>query len=95
VNTTPAVILGGMTKLLQPLDISVNRTFKIGMRAKWERRLAKHSVTHDFIIELFIHPFSLTLMMTPRGNFSFGIVFLLNINIGGKCILEAVQASPK
>jgi hypothetical protein len=36
VNTTPAVIPGGMTKLLQPLDISVNRTFKIGMRAKWE-----------------------------------------------------------
>ena len=34
VNTTPAVILGGMTKLLQPLDISVNRTFKIGIRAK-------------------------------------------------------------
>jgi hypothetical protein len=25
-----------MTKLLQPLDISVNCTFKIGMRAKWE-----------------------------------------------------------
>jgi hypothetical protein len=26
---------------------------------------------HDFNIELFIHPFSLTLMMTPRGSFSF------------------------
>lgn len=36
VNTTPAVIPGGMTKLLQPLDISVNRSFKIGMRARWE-----------------------------------------------------------
>jgi hypothetical protein len=30
---------------------------------------------------------------TPQGNFSFGIVFLLNINIGGKYIPEAVQAS--
>ena len=29
-----------MTKLLQPLDISVNRTFKIGMRAKWENWLS-------------------------------------------------------
>lgn len=36
VNTTPAVIPGGMTKLLQPLDISVNRTFKMRMRCQWE-----------------------------------------------------------
>ncbi|CAC5359288.1 unnamed protein product [Mytilus coruscus] len=37
VNTTPAVIPDGMTKLLQPLDISVNRTFKMRMRSQWEK----------------------------------------------------------
>ncbi|CAC5424324.1 unnamed protein product [Mytilus coruscus] len=36
VNTTPAIIQGGMTKLLQPLDISVNHTFKMRMRSQWE-----------------------------------------------------------
>jgi len=33
-NTTPTIIPGGLTKLLQPLDISVNRTFKAGMRTR-------------------------------------------------------------
>lgn len=46
-NTTPAIIPGGMTKLLQPLDISVNRTFKTGMRLQWEQWMTsgEHSFT--------------------------------------------------
>ena len=31
-----AVIPGGLTKKLQPLDIAVNKTFKDQLRAKWE-----------------------------------------------------------
>jgi hypothetical protein len=31
-----AVILGGLTKKLQPLDITVNNPFKDQLRAKWE-----------------------------------------------------------
>lgn len=35
-NSIPAVIPGGTTKYLQPLDISVNRAFKVALRVKWE-----------------------------------------------------------
>lgn len=35
-NTIPAVIPGGTTKYLQPLDISVNRAFKVALREEWE-----------------------------------------------------------
>ena len=47
-NTTPAIIPGGLTKLLQPLDISVNRTFKSGMRTLWEEWMStgEHSFTN-------------------------------------------------
>ena len=47
-NTTPAIIPGGMTKMLQPLDISVNRTFKSGMRMRWEQWMSSgdHSFTN-------------------------------------------------
>ena len=31
-----AVIPGGLTKKLQPLDIAVNKPFKDQLRAKWE-----------------------------------------------------------
>ena len=32
-----AVIPGGLTKELQPLDIGVNRPFKVRLRVAWER----------------------------------------------------------
>lgn len=35
-STSLVVIPGGMTKLLQPLDISVNRSFKLKIRQEWE-----------------------------------------------------------
>ena len=35
-NSTPAVIPGGTMKHLQPLDISVNRAFKVALRVEWE-----------------------------------------------------------
>ncbi|KAK5869129.1 hypothetical protein PBY51_010083 [Eleginops maclovinus] len=35
-NSIPAVIPGGTTKQLQPLDISVNRAFKVALRVQWE-----------------------------------------------------------
>ena len=35
-NTVLTVIPGGSTKILQPLDISVNRSFKAKLRKTWE-----------------------------------------------------------
>ena len=35
-NSIPAVIPGGTTKDLQPLNISVNRAFKVALRGQWE-----------------------------------------------------------
>lgn len=36
-NSVLAIIPGGLTKELQPLDIGVNRSFKVKLRAAWER----------------------------------------------------------
>uniref|UniRef100_A0A1A8Q6G8 DDE-1 domain-containing protein n=1 Tax=Nothobranchius rachovii TaxID=451742 RepID=A0A1A8Q6G8_9TELE len=36
-NTELTIIPGGLTKELQPLDIGVNRSFKVKVRAAWER----------------------------------------------------------
>ncbi|XP_029974633.1 uncharacterized protein LOC115408167 [Salarias fasciatus] len=36
-NSELAVIPGGLTKELQPLDIGINRSFKVKLRAAWER----------------------------------------------------------
>ncbi len=35
-NSIPAVIPGGTTKYLQPLDISVNGAFKVALRVEWQ-----------------------------------------------------------
>ncbi|KAE8291386.1 Pogo transposable element with KRAB domain [Larimichthys crocea] len=46
-NAALAVIPGGLTKELQPLDIGVNRPFKVRLRAAWERWMTDgdHSFT--------------------------------------------------
>jgi len=35
-NTEPAVIPGGMTSMVQPLDVAINKLFKDRMRKKWQ-----------------------------------------------------------
>uniref|UniRef100_A0A8C7WSV8 DDE-1 domain-containing protein n=1 Tax=Oryzias sinensis TaxID=183150 RepID=A0A8C7WSV8_9TELE len=47
VNSELAVIPGGLTKELQPLDIGVNRAFKVRLRTAWERWMmdGEHSFT--------------------------------------------------
>lgn len=35
-NSITAVIPGGTTKYLQPLDIDVNHAYKVALRAEWE-----------------------------------------------------------
>ena len=39
-NTVSAVIPGGLTSLLQPLDVSLNKPFKDNMRDKWNEWMA-------------------------------------------------------
>ena len=48
-KTTTAVIPGGLTKKLQPLDISVTRAFKSRMREQWEQWMTAgiHSFTES------------------------------------------------
>lgn len=35
-NTEPAVIPGGMTSMVQPLDVAINKPFKDHTRKKWQ-----------------------------------------------------------
>ncbi len=46
-NSIPAIIPGGLTKVLQPLDITVNRNFKAVLRRLWEQWMTdgEHSFT--------------------------------------------------
>ena len=46
-NSIPAIIPGGLTKILQPLDISMNRSFKAVLRNLWEQWMidGEHSFT--------------------------------------------------
>lgn len=42
-NLELAIILDGLTKELQPLDIGVNRSFKVKLRTAWEHWMAHSS----------------------------------------------------
>lgn len=46
-----AVIPGGLTKKLQPLDISVNRTFKVRLRMAWERWMTDGAKICEWIVD--------------------------------------------
>ena len=45
-NTELAVFPGGLTSLLQPLDVSLNKPFKDGVRKKWMQWMAEG--IHEF-----------------------------------------------
>ena len=47
-NTNLAVIPGGLTSILQPLDVSLNKPFKDGVRKRWMERMAEG--IHDFSV---------------------------------------------
>lgn len=46
-KTTPAIIPGGMTSILQPLDVSINKPMKNSLRRKWNEWMLNgdHSYT--------------------------------------------------
>lgn len=47
VKTHLAVIPGGLTSQLQPLDVSINKPFKVFMREEWNKWMAagNHDLT--------------------------------------------------
>lgn len=44
-NTETAVIPGGMTSMVQPLDVAINKPFKDRMRNKWQEWMCHRSVS--------------------------------------------------
>jgi hypothetical protein len=52
-STKLAIIPGGLTKVLQPLDISVNRSFKPNLRKRWMDWMINE--IHSFTKRLKVH----------------------------------------
>ena len=50
-NTELAVIPGGLTSLLQPLDVPLNKPFKDGVRKQWMQWMADG--IHEFTVRRF------------------------------------------
>ncbi|CAI7855320.1 unnamed protein product, partial [Closterium sp. NIES-54] len=77
-GVTPAIILGGCTPLVQPLDVSINQSFKAGMRKRYNEWFASEGIN------------SLTPKGTPRRRQAF---FCVRVNPPAELILQWIADS--